>query len=90
MYIYYLKGQCREIFCSRFFHDSSSPKPLKIILGSFQILLKIRGDVCKSKCNTGGKFVNGTAGVLKGTVSRDFLLLVFFMNQFATSHRVFH
>jgi hypothetical protein len=26
----------------------------------------------------------------KGTVSRDFLLLVFFMNQFAPSHRVFH
>jgi hypothetical protein len=27
---------------------------------------------------------------LKGTVSRDFLLLVFFMNQFAPSHRVSH
>jgi hypothetical protein len=27
---------------------------------------------------------------LKGTVSRDFLLLVFFMNQFLPSPRVFH
>jgi hypothetical protein len=27
---------------------------------------------------------------LKGTVSRDFLLLVFFMNQFPPSPRVFH
>ena len=27
---------------------------------------------------------------LKGTVSRDFLLLVFYMNQFPTSPRVFH
>jgi hypothetical protein len=28
--------------------------------------------------------------LLKGTVSRDFLLLVFFMNQFPPSSRVFH
>jgi hypothetical protein len=28
--------------------------------------------------------------ILKGTVSRDFLLLVFFMNQFSPSPRVFH
>jgi hypothetical protein len=28
--------------------------------------------------------------MLKGTVSRDFLLLVFFMNQFPPSPRVFH
>ena len=31
-----------------------------------------------------------TQMVLKGTVSRDFLLLVFFMNQFPPSPRVFH
>ncbi len=30
------------------------------------------------------------ASVFKGTVSRDFLLLVLFMNQFAPSPRVFH
>ena len=29
-------------------------------------------------------------GAVKGTVSRDFLLLVFFMNQFPPSTRVFH
>ncbi len=28
--------------------------------------------------------------IIKGTVSRDFLLLVFFMNQFPPSPRVFH
>jgi hypothetical protein len=27
--LYTLKGQCHEIFCFRFFHESSSPKPLK-------------------------------------------------------------
>jgi hypothetical protein len=35
-----LKGQCQEMFCFRFFHDLSSPKPLKIALGSFQIFFQ--------------------------------------------------
>ncbi len=35
-----LKGQCHEIFDCRFFHESVSPKPLSIPLGSFQICLK--------------------------------------------------
>jgi|688.fasta_scaffold212976_1 hypothetical protein len=44
-----------------FFHESSSPKPLITVLGSFQIFLKIFGDICKSMCttainNTGGKY----------------------------------
>jgi hypothetical protein len=39
-----LKGQWHEIFCFRFFHESSSPKPLKITLGSFQIFSTILGD----------------------------------------------
>jgi hypothetical protein len=58
-----LKGQCHEIFCFRFFHESPSPKPLIITLGSFRIFSKIRGDIRKSKCtfatginDTGGKF----------------------------------
>ncbi len=33
-----LKGQCQKIFCFRFFYESSSPKALKIALGSFQII----------------------------------------------------
>ncbi len=33
---------------------------------------------------------NGGWGQVKGTVSRDFLLLVFFMDQFPPSPRVFH
>jgi hypothetical protein len=48
-----LKGQCHEIFCFRFFHESPSPKPLKITLGSFRIFLKIRGDIRTSRCTTG-------------------------------------
>jgi len=48
-------------FASGFFHESSSPKPLKITLGSFQIFSKIRGEIRKSRCtngidDTGGKF----------------------------------
>jgi hypothetical protein len=54
-----LKGQCHEIFYYRFFHDSSSPKPLKITLGPFRIFLETCGDICKSRWNSGindGKF----------------------------------
>ncbi len=34
--------QCHEIFCFKFFHESSSPKPLKTTLGSFRIFQKFR------------------------------------------------
>ncbi len=58
------KKQCHKIFFFRFFHESSSPKPLKIILGSFKIFLQIRRDIHKSRCTTGvnytcGKFASG-------------------------------
>jgi hypothetical protein len=33
---------------------------------------------------------SASSNIIKGTVSRDFLLLVFFMNQFPPSSRVFH
>ncbi len=51
----------RDFSLQIFFNESSSSKPLKITLGSFQILSKIRGDICKSRCttdinDTGGKF----------------------------------
>jgi hypothetical protein len=51
-----------RFFASGFFQESSSHKPLKITLGSFQIFLKIRWDICQSRCapginNTSGKFV---------------------------------
>ncbi len=42
-----LKRQYHEMFCFRFFRESSSPKPTKIALGSFRILSKIRGDIRK-------------------------------------------
>jgi hypothetical protein len=52
-----------------FFHESSSPKPLKITLRSFRIFSKILRDICKSRCTTGvnnicGNFANGTAGAV--------------------------
>jgi hypothetical protein len=31
-------SRCHEMFCFRFFHESSSPKPLRITLGSFRII----------------------------------------------------
>jgi hypothetical protein len=34
-----------RFFCFRFFHESSSPKPLKITLETFQIFLKFRRDI---------------------------------------------
>ncbi len=50
-----------------FFHESPSPKPLKITLGSFQIFSKIRGDIRKSRCTTG---VNDTGGKFAAGVNR--------------------
>jgi hypothetical protein len=43
----------RDFIASGFFHESSSPKPLKITLSSFLILSKIRGDIRKSRCTIG-------------------------------------
>jgi hypothetical protein len=65
----FLLGQCQEIFCFKIYHESSSPKSLKITLGSFT---KICGDIHKSRYTTGikdkgGKFsagVNYTGGIL--------------------------
>ncbi len=59
-----LKGQCHENFASGFFHESPSPKPLKMTLESFQIFPKIRKDICRSRCttginDTGSKFATG-------------------------------
>jgi hypothetical protein len=53
-----------RFFASVFFHESVSPQPQSIPLTPFQILLKIRGDICKSRCttginDTGGKFATG-------------------------------
>ncbi len=48
-----LKGQCQEIFCFWFFHESVSPKPLIISLGPFRIFSKIRWDIRSSRFATG-------------------------------------
>jgi hypothetical protein len=44
----YSKGQCHEIFCFRFFHESSSHKPLKMTLG-FRICSKICREIFASQ-----------------------------------------
>jgi hypothetical protein len=67
-----LKGKCHEIFCFRFFHESPSPKPLKITLGSFRPMTMTANlppvsttpaanFANRSACvvNTGGKFAAG-------------------------------
>jgi hypothetical protein len=57
------------------FHESPSPKPLKITLGSFRFFfLKIRGDIRKSRCttgvnDTGGKFATGVNDTAGGKIS---------------------
>jgi hypothetical protein len=33
--LFFLRGQCDEIFYFRFFHESFSPKPLSSLLGPF-------------------------------------------------------
>ncbi len=49
-------------------YSSSSRKPLKITLGSFQIFSKDHGDICKSRCTTGVNVTSGKfdAGVAAG------------------------
>ncbi len=70
-----LKGQCHEIFAPGFFHESSSPKPMKITLGSLKILctnlqrylqVKVhhrcqrhRQKICPSVNSTSSKFAAG-------------------------------
>jgi hypothetical protein len=66
-----------RFFASDFFHVSVSPQPQSIPLGPFQIFLKIRGDICLSRCttginNTGGKFANGvndTGGIIAAGIN---------------------
>jgi hypothetical protein len=73
------RGQYHKIFCFRFFHESSSPEPLKLHYDHFKFCLKIHGDIHKKRCttgdnytggkfetginDTGGKFATGTTGV---------------------------
>ncbi len=49
-----------------FFHESSSPKPLKIMLESFKIFTKIRRDIRKSRYTTS---INNTCGKFATSVS---------------------
>ncbi len=68
------KMLCHEIFCFSFLPGSSSPKPLKITLGSFRIFSKICGHILKSRCSTindtGSKFATSVNWFLKKTWSR--------------------
>jgi hypothetical protein len=68
---YSLKGQCHEMFDFRLFNESVSPKPLSIPIGPFQIFVKVRGDICSSRCTTG---VVDTGGKRKNLQSENFLI----------------
>ncbi len=54
-----LKGTVSRDFLLQVFHESPSPKPLKMTVGSFRTFLKILGDIRKSRCTTG---TNDTGG----------------------------
>ncbi len=62
-----LKGQCHKIFNFRLFYELSSPKPVKITFGSFQIYLRIHRDIPKSRCTTG---INGTGSKFANCIKR--------------------
>ncbi len=58
---YKLTEQYHEIFCFRFFHESSSPKQLKITLGSFKFFFlnfatSTGGNFATHVNNIGGKY----------------------------------
>jgi hypothetical protein len=53
------KGTVSQDFWLQIFYDSSSFKPLKITLGSFQIFSIICGDIRKSRCTTGITYNGG-------------------------------
>ncbi len=80
-----LKESCHAIFTSDVFHESSSPKPLKITLRSFRIFWKFASQGAPLVSTIpGGKFANGVndtsdkiAAGSKGTVSRDFYVRCF-------------
>jgi hypothetical protein len=57
-----------RFFASDFFHESSSPKPLKITLGSFQIDTKICEDIGKSRCKF-ATCVNYTRGKIETSIN---------------------
>jgi hypothetical protein len=62
-----VKGTVSQDFLLQvFIHESTSPKPPKITLGSFRIFLKIRRDICKWRCITG---VNYTGGKFATSIS---------------------
>ncbi len=58
-FVHIWRDNVTRFFASGFFHESPSPKPLKITLGSFRIFSKIREDIRKSRYNTS---INDTSG----------------------------
>jgi hypothetical protein len=71
----------RDFLLQGFYHESSSPMPLKI---AFRICSKIRGDILKSGCNTSINNTGGkqweqyqTAYTLKGTRKKIIFMLLY-------------
>ncbi len=69
-----LKGTVSRDFRLLFFSWISSPKPLSIPLGLFQIFSKIRGDICSSRWTTG---VVDTGGKWRKSSITTFLIILF-------------
>ncbi len=63
---HFKRDNVTRYFASGFFHESSSPKPLKITLESFKFFQKILGDILKSRCTTG---INDTGGKFATSVT---------------------
>ena len=59
MFTWSIKGTVSRDFCFRFFNESTSPKPLKITVGSFRFFSKIHRDIRQSRCTTGVKDTGG-------------------------------
>ncbi len=67
-------GSVTRLSTSGFFHESVSPKPLSIPLGSFQIFAKIRRDIRSSRFATG---VNDTGRKCKRSSIIKVLIIQF-------------
>ncbi len=62
-----------RLFASGFFHESSSPKPLKLTKGPFS---KIYGDIHKSRCTTGISNSDGKIATVVNNTSGKFAIVV--------------
>ncbi len=58
-----IKRKCHKIFCFRFFHESSFPKPLIFLVAAFQIYSLICEDIWNSRCTTGVNYTGNWVAI---------------------------